>query len=300
MQDNQVVAVGAASLPIVPGMTSADAEIEGLIMGLDFACGLSLDDEEQLLVEGDCKAVIDAMTGAARPRKLERTFNLVSKSLEGLNILDVRFRHIPRSANTLCDVLCEKVIDFTIQQALNELSCELSKGSILITDILVRFFGGSSVISYSRRPSLYFELYQQAVTSRDGLAVINIGRHLEVDARAWPPCNHLESELCRQFLAGLAIQMQIRGHEMMGDSRLALRLRQKHRRVLQEVHVVGASAILFRLTSNLVKDDVLVGSSLSSDGERKYILEEWLQKARAEFLTGKSLRKERCQVWVTR
>ena len=69
--DERLLAIGAKSLSGT--LTSADAEYEGLLMGLEHLESLLLYHdsyamEQQLIIRGDCKAVIDQLNSRSNPR----------------------------------------------------------------------------------------------------------------------------------------------------------------------------------------------------------------------------------------
>ncbi len=137
-------AVGGKLLPIVPGVTAADTEYEGLLLGLKWLSGAYSysevhDDIEPhfssrkatawnqndvlsmattLIIRGDCKAVIDQLKSKSTPRKMENHYNTASKYIEGIRnfFFDVSFRElsivyelIPRDENYFCDAICKLV-----------------------------------------------------------------------------------------------------------------------------------------------------------------------------------------------
>lgn len=118
-------------LSLIPGMTSADAEYEGLLMGLD-KLRVFLSDEQNmnsfmssdpiLTVKGDCKVIVDQFQGKSAPRKMEIKHNLAIEKLRKLQNmcaahpqsskkLSVRFQHIPRDDNHLCDAICRLLVN---------------------------------------------------------------------------------------------------------------------------------------------------------------------------------------------
>ena len=66
--DHKLVCLGGKSLDIVPDITSANVEYDGFLFGLNAPCLCS--ETDQLIVRGDCKAIIDQLNGNAVPRKL--------------------------------------------------------------------------------------------------------------------------------------------------------------------------------------------------------------------------------------
>ena len=118
-------------LPLIPGMTSADAEYEGLLMGLD-KLRVYLSEEQNmnnfvsnpvLTVKGDCKVIVDQFQGKSAPRKMEMKYNLAMEKIRRIQKmclaqlttndkkLSVRFQHIPRDENHLCDAICRLLVN---------------------------------------------------------------------------------------------------------------------------------------------------------------------------------------------
>jgi len=92
--DEQVLALGGKLIPFMPGMTSADAEYDGLLVGLEWL-GKQEDDwwtkhasSKTLTIRGDNKAIIDQLSGSALPRKL------LSKHEYGQSIFDNINKHL--------------------------------------------------------------------------------------------------------------------------------------------------------------------------------------------------------------
>lgn len=145
-QDEKLVAIGGRYLPNVPGMTSADTEYDGLLLGLEWLIkelptvidawnGVAEVDpsgdahqmweDPKLIVRGDCKAVIDAFESRSIPRRMETKYNAAMemvRSIDGMYKestdtapvspgISVSFEHLPRESNTLCDGLCKLVIN---------------------------------------------------------------------------------------------------------------------------------------------------------------------------------------------
>ena len=124
--------MGGKMLSLVPGMTSADAEYEGLLMGLD-KLRTYLSEEEKiaslvsspdptLTVKGDCKVIVDQFQGKSTARKMETKYNTALDKLRTIQSmcaahpqstkkLSVRFQHIPRDDNHLCDAICRLLVN---------------------------------------------------------------------------------------------------------------------------------------------------------------------------------------------
>ena len=118
----RLLAIGAKSLSDT--RTSADAEYKGLLMGLDqLEIALSSDDddvlgehhEDELIIRGDCKAVIDQLNSRSNPRKTEKYYEQAVEKIKRIrdcsSVTTVAFVHVPRESNTLCDTLCKLVLN---------------------------------------------------------------------------------------------------------------------------------------------------------------------------------------------
>ena len=139
----RLVALGGRYLPNdIPGRTSADAEWAGLLIGLDWLVGAFSPEAEdasdtsiatmdgyallassELIIRGDCKAVIDQMNGRSIPRKTEAKHELAAGMLESLKDLHaehhreaptqdlaISFEHVLREENSLCDGICKLIV----------------------------------------------------------------------------------------------------------------------------------------------------------------------------------------------
>ena len=130
--NDKVHSIGGKMLTLMPGMTSADAEYEGLLMGLDKLRSYLSNNENldsfmsnpnaSLNVKGDCKVIVDQFQGTSSPRKMEMKYNLAMDKIRSIqNIcsahpqsarkLSVRFQHIPRDDNHLCDAICRLLVN---------------------------------------------------------------------------------------------------------------------------------------------------------------------------------------------
>ncbi|EOD12290.1 hypothetical protein EMIHUDRAFT_257186, partial [Emiliania huxleyi CCMP1516] len=90
-------------------VTSSHAEFEGLILGLEAARALSPD---ALRVEGDCRVVIDQMSGKARARKLSEPAGRAREALARLPLGSApSFGAIVREENARADALARAAVD---------------------------------------------------------------------------------------------------------------------------------------------------------------------------------------------
>jgi len=131
--DGELINLTSKQIPPFPGLTSAHAEYEGLLLGLgtllasvreDSRCSRELKTRAHLCgspaitVQGDCKAVIDQMNYKSKPRMMETNFkqavdlkDRIEKECncaQGDGNFTISFEHIPREMNTLCDEACQQ------------------------------------------------------------------------------------------------------------------------------------------------------------------------------------------------
>lgn len=113
-----VVALGGRHILYDSQITSADVEYEGLILGLN--CLLTICEGEgasikniEVTIRGDCKTVIDQMNGVSLPRKQKAYYNealLIINKLKCNFEISLRFEHITRDLNELCDGMCKVIL----------------------------------------------------------------------------------------------------------------------------------------------------------------------------------------------
>jgi len=115
----RLVAIGGRYLPNVPGITSADTEYEGLLLGLEWLVRAISSEQEnsssisilndlsnveyqlarsKLIIRGDCKTVIDQLKSRSVPRKMEAHYNLALDRIESLKDLYADYHQ-----RTTCD-----------------------------------------------------------------------------------------------------------------------------------------------------------------------------------------------------
>lgn len=297
----QVLAIGGQTLPLVPGMTSADAEFEGLLLGLRYLCdhqelsNISDDDTLLLLVQGDCKTVIDQMSGDSQPRKLKAKYETAMGLCSQLNFGNVQFEHIMRDSNTLCDSICAHVMDIAVEREVSDMKASTESQSVV--DILAHYYGDdNSIIPFSQRLCLYNEMLFRARETRDGLGLQQLGSQLEQDAKLWPTSSDVPP--CKQSLSILASRIQIEGYELLGNKKELSKSRRKHRFVLDK-HAAQSEIDLLGLESSSA-DSIMPSTPISEAAvEGDEFMVAWQQEARAIFLSGESMRKETRNVWVT-
>lgn len=292
----RILAIGGQMFPLQAGMTSADAEFEGLLLGLEFLCDTrhpynSNDSitSPPLLVEGDCKAVVDIMNSNALGRKVASKYETAMRYIAELNPDDIRFQHIQRDLNHHCDYICQEVIQIAVDQNLKELNASLESRTITVTDALQQYFDDRSIIPFSDRLSVYNILWNHAKQSGDGAGLHQLGKLIERDAKLWS--TDTEHTPCKLSLSHLAIRMQLEGYDLLGKNKEASRLRQRHRFVLEkyaENSAVVGGALDTRIRPNKIPAECAI-----------FPLQSWTRHAREVFLNGESMRLAKRKVWTT-
>jgi hypothetical protein len=235
------LAVGAMELPVSTETTSQHAEYEGLLMGLEWlvefiscqnrneknmfdedftgdddgeAGKFPIQQREQharvfITIEGDCKTVIDQLTGKSIPRKLESLHQRAESLLDKLGSVHIittdsgmhsnvddrfeaEYRHIPRNQNSISDSLCNNLMNIIsakswmgsideLEKAENQImeqrlsSSQVSTASSSLSEI---FETVTRNTKYSLRPPLYEMVANLAVKTEDYKLLVKIGERL--------------------------------------------------------------------------------------------------------------------------
>jgi ribonuclease HI len=281
------VALGGRSLDIVPGMTSADAEYDGLLLGLEWLTRQAPDwwnEHEVLHVQGDCKAIVDQLNGDAIPQKLRPKYEKAQACLDSLksNPIDsVVFEHIPRGQNTLSDQICALAMDCEEEEALRRFKdalalaleeSETTTESRLVSVVDTHF----GLIRYSLRPKLYEEMIAIAYRQHDGHALAVLGESLQKEAMYWKTFEHPslpQNILVRDWIYVRGVHLQVQGHELNDRLKDARKLRQKHRyrleKWLEEANIPLDS---LEVTKKSTLDGV---GDLGGTDEMTEMLKEW-------------------------
>jgi len=286
--DHTLLTLGGKSLDIVPGITSADVEYDGLLFGLNHYLDERKDDDITLSVRGDCKAIIDQLNGNAVPRKLQPKHETALNLLE--RIEKVAFEHVPREENKLCDAICAGVTTIMEQRQVAAFRQELSyltqsangssaKGVTTseLTNLLNRFLTyDRSLVCYSIRPRLYNEAVMVAELFKDGMALEYIGRHLVSEGKVWTT----DGRISRELMTAQGILWQVQGLELMGNEKQTKRLLQKHRYLLNRFATHDTIIESFQASCDLL-DDAVSFSPLSSDcdGNERDAFQSWYDEA---------------------
>jgi ribonuclease HI len=245
-------AVGGRSLPSEIGMTSAHVEYEGLLLGLEWLCeqeklplGDSSDETPILIIQGDCKTVIDQLTGRSTPRKLriphERAMNRIEQ-LKRERGTEVRYEHIPRGKNSICDGVGGTIMNMRAWMAMQDVWAELHNVGMTETPpkpsssisslgcILSKYFQSlPSLIRYSSRPRIYKKIATLSELSNDFETMRKVGEMLAGEAKLWPEPS------ANRYLA-LGIRYQIRGLLGLRREKESSQMQRRHRVLLERTY----------------------------------------------------------------
>jgi hypothetical protein len=214
IDDTTVALVGGKRLDAGMVRGSAEAEYEGVILGLDGLLQLYRDHSDVnvvfrsssassstpvvITIEGDCKTVIDQLQGNANPRKLEHYYNRAIHLIQQLPF-EFRYQHIPRAENVLCDRICARILEEQQFEALESAYQEVAfintnatlvggelLSEALLSSFLRRHFGpaGNNYIPLSQRPTLYRSIASTASRIRDFATMLAVGNILETEVKS--------------------------------------------------------------------------------------------------------------------
>lgn len=280
----------AAMLPVEHGTTSQHVEYEGVILGLEWLCQdenrhlvdqtvtwmtkswqeeSGVESSSQLspadlipfsiVIEGDCRTVVDQLSGRSVPRKLQelhqRAASLVATVGERLvdfkcREIDICYNHIPRKHNIICDRLCNYLMDSMTLHAYKtcvddiqslEASIGVDRSDRRTTmsslssasAILVEHLDPTrSMVPHSLRLPLYQRLAFVAKELQDYELLLVLGRRMCHEAKriVIPSENPLQSNLAYQR----GMHCQIAALQGMGQAKDANRLQHKHRVLLRK------------------------------------------------------------------
>lgn len=210
-----ILAIGGRHLDV---SSSAEAEYEGLLLGLNqLASNASVlqqyDNDEKVIIMGDCKTIIEQMRERSRSRKLRAYVEQCRAFLDEMP-WEVDFRHVPREQNKLSDALCRMIVEEETRQVLEAFAAELDRWGPSEADLdalLQRFLSpGTSLVPHSRRPSLYREISKKAFRLNAQTALENLGRRLMGEiSNVWRKselASHEPEFLTRQTVKALVYQ----------------------------------------------------------------------------------------------
>lgn len=283
--DGTLLALGGKSISLIPDITSADVEYEGLLFGLEW-----LDrqwGDEQLIVRGDCKAIIDQLNGYAVPRKLLSKHEVAMELLGRIGEqATVAYEHVLRKENTLCDSVCEGVMNIVEQQQVSMFRNEMASlqefarndaPQSALTDLVRRLVSSErSLVRFSWRPDLYKEAVSVAECIGDAGALHHIGEQLVIEAKLWPTCEDAES------MTANGILLQVRGLYMLNRHKEAERLLRKHRYLLDRFanHNITLSGASITAAVETGPRNITDSSSIVvGGGESDLMLQTWYDQA---------------------
>jgi hypothetical protein len=213
IDDTTVALVGGRRLDVGMVRGSAEAEYEGILLGLGGLLQLYRDHSgvngifrsssaacpaSVVTIEGDCKTVIEQLQGIARPRKLEQYYNRAIVLIQQLPF-EFRYQHIPRAENVLCDRICARILEEqqfeAWESAYQELALIYNNATLvgeerssddLLSSFLHRHFGsaGKHYIPLSQRPTFYRYIASTASRIRDFATMVAVGKILETEVKS--------------------------------------------------------------------------------------------------------------------
>jgi Reverse transcriptase-like len=265
---------------------SAEAEYEGLLMGLDKAVNIVEEQQlslsalscTQILVQGDCKTVIDQLRESSQPRKLEKYYLRAREILDKIDV-PLEFQHIPRDENTLCDGLCTALRTQILEpdewrMALAGIHDDPSRA----IHSLVR------CIPFSKRPQLYARLASLALEQGDHQRLVQVGEQMELEAKTVWSASVKRHSTKKLQAWGVAMQLQgFQGLDTRKSLQLAVAKERKNRFLLQDqnqfLQAAMSSAVMLNDSQNIGEacDRALPGSQ---DQRLSSMFQDWVDRAR--------------------
>ncbi|KAG7350416.1 reverse transcriptase-like protein [Nitzschia inconspicua] len=228
-----------------------------------------------LRIQGDCKTVIDQLSGKSVPRKLERLWKEAQDQIERIqqqqeshtdDSLVMEYKLLPRNENKICDNVCNNLMSIMSNNVWTECITTLENTNFegivetntntntiprddrnLIDQFWTTYLDPSnSIIRYSLRPLLYIKLATLATEHNHHESLIQLGETLWNEARMYcphkngPSIDRNESSLPYNIaLRKFSIECQINGWMGLGNQKMVSSLQRKHRRLLS-MEVVDA------------------------------------------------------------
>eukprot|EP00977_Amphora_coffeiformis_P019891 scaffold7575_cov159-Amphora_coffeaeformis.AAC.6 len=170
--------------------TSAEAEFEGLILGLEgllaWQESLAPFVDGGILVQGDCKTAIQQMQGRSRPRKLAHLCDHANELVQKIP-WPLQFEHCPREQNVLCDRLCFGLLAskqaFVVDAIRSSLLYMLKEGANSeesLPDLHAKFLlPGKTLLNGTSRLRLFSILAKMAWLQRDYRFLMEIGVRIQ-------------------------------------------------------------------------------------------------------------------------
>lgn len=269
--------VGTKILPLDSTTTSQHTEYEGILLALEWLCeyrnrkilvetlpcdrrnrAIAADEQHRLtiVIEGDCKTVIDQLSGRSAPRKLQDLHRRASSRIETIKkgyetdgwCVDFIYRHIQRSQNALCDQLCTNLTDAVVTQAYRECLNDLKAkerfaiaeehsslrrgGSVSLGHILQHHLDPyDSIIPYSKRLQLYHRIASIATKEQDFEILDQVGRRLCDESKYLIPNSSGRQKMNSAFQHGVSYRLEaVKG---MGKGSEYAKMKHKYRALLE-------------------------------------------------------------------
>ncbi len=272
--DERLLAIGAKSLSGT--LTSADAEYEGLLMGLEHFESLFLYHdsyamEQQLIIRGDCKAVIDQLNSRSNPRKTEEYYTTAMEKIQRIrdrsSVMETFFEHVGRENNILCDTLCKLVLNIEqtrVVESIQDVICmgeaESITKQITYTNNNVRVpksihyatvieeIANCSRICVSSRLALACLLSKSAFRSQDASVLSQLSGFFLQSSRTIHKILHSETTAAatKETLRTLSILCEMLAMDFAGAKQDAEELQEKKRIILDV-----SEDVLTKLNRNL-------------------------------------------------
>ena len=276
------LAVGARELAVSIETTSQHAEYEGLLMGLEWLVEFiasqhreeDADDSSNksprkqprekivLMIEGDCKTVIDQLNGKSNPRKLEDLHHRAEGFLDELQAMTLigsdsdgnenhsfhtEICHIPRSQNSVSDSLCNNWMSILGAKSWLENIRELERVQNDILQpknvssldpapltLLETFDRMIQSTKFSLRLPLYEIVAKLALETENYELLIQIGEELLDEESSLKGPDNLDAVATIPGITATAIRTagvgyQIKGWEGLGKPKKIKFLQRKHR-----------------------------------------------------------------------
>jgi ribonuclease HI len=216
------IGVAGRFLPIPVDMTSAHAEYEGLLLGLESLLSTThlVSRPTRLRIQGDCKTVLDQLSGKSTSRKLQHLHTKSQSLLQQLALFEeVEYQHIPRTANVLSDNLCGNLMTVASNTIIQQCLWDIERKEVPLLETLRKHIGS---IKYSIRPLLYEHFWNEALNRKEYFTMVEIGKLLVIES------SRTKGE--KYILKGVVYQLQ--GLRGMGHEHEAAALERKHRVLL--------------------------------------------------------------------
>ena len=251
--------LGGKGLSAASLLNSGDVEYEGLLLGLEslqmylteFA-KFAHSNNFTILIQGDCKSVLNQMNGRAIPRKLvrhhQRACAAVCSIKDEMLIVGIsctfEYQHIPRTNNVLCDRVSASIIVQQQRMAINDVwnTVKLLESSDHyvnaggVEGILARYLQqGKSLIPLSMRPPLYQRLVALAISMQDysGLLAVAILYEEDICLQRQKMSTADHSFTLYEAYRANAVRYQILALEALNRFREGIRKEHKHRILLK-------------------------------------------------------------------